>query len=697
MKNGLMLYSSLLFFAVACTDIEDSSSRRLQKQFRLVADSEKYSSLPETRTQVGGVGSDGMLAVEWSPNDRIGVFGESSVNMLFTGTNTVPAGQTSFEGTMVQGDLPVYAYYPYSEGVADLHSIPVEIPDLQVYSGVESIAEYDIKAASEISPEADGSYRIRFRQMASLVRFVIDLTEVSYLEAGERLQDVTIHQTGTSVPMTGAFSYDLSALDGGLQVGDYSRDGITIYLESMPPVDRMVEAYAVVAPGQHKGNEWCCVFTTDRHVVTFYTTALCDFEAGKYYTVPINVSVLENNEAQVEEVPAEETEETANCYIVTETGEHDFLATVIGNGQEGILDGAGFHTSSAVIAPQSAGLLWSDVRDFISDVTLSEDGRVHYTVNSLSGNAVIAVYSGPGMTGDILWSWHIWGTGGEMPSDEVYTNKIGAKFTVMDRNLGAHSKIDINAMLYQWGRKDPFPNSLVYYDADGVEHAVETSFPVRVSQTGTIAESVMYPDQMQKYIDNTYQDWLAVSNNYLWGDTNDARPSYPDYLEGEMCGDGWTDSKTIYDPCPAGYRVANKYTWTFFVKRSDGNTSGISGVTNRLDNINYVKYDNGYYFMKDETDVEGTYYPPIGKRYGSSGTMIAAGQGGDLMLGESGYYWSSSPHDAGSSVLYSSYFHFGKYTEEPGVTGWSSGNGVNVCDFTSSRRDANGVRCVLEN
>ena len=676
MKNRLILYSSLLVFAVACTDIEESSSRRLQKQLRLVADSEKYSSLPETRTQVGGVGSDGMLAVEWSPNDRIGVFGESSVNMLFTGTNTVPAGRTSFEGTMVQGDLPVYAYYPYSEEVADLHSIPVEIPAEQVYSGVESIAEYDIKAASEISPEADGSYRIRFRQMASLVRFVIDLTEVSYLEAGERLQDVTIHQTGTSVPMTGAFSYDLSALDGGLQVGDNSMNGITIYLEPMPPVDRTVEAYAVVAPGQHKGNEWRCVFTTDRHVVTFCTAALCDFEAGKYYTVPINVSVLENNEAQVEEVPAEETEETANCYIVTKRGEHDFLATVIGNGQEGILDGAGFHTSSAVIAPQSAGLLWSDVRDFISGVTLSEDGRVHYTVNSLSGNAVIAVYSGPDMTGDILWSWHIWGTGGELPSDEVITNRVGAEFIMMDRTLGAHSATSVYATLYQWGRKDPFPNSKTYF-VNGEEVDILDEFPVYQS-SGTLEEGVRNPGAFIRY--GTENDWLAERHDELWGDAYNST-SFNDAAAGQ----GWAYGKTIYDPCPVGYRVSGSYAWTGFVNKSS------SLYAERTSNIEFVKFDNGYYFKRNESDTEGTFYPMVGSRGCYGGVNGGINDDGTYLAGHNAGYWKSNPARETSGEGRAYMMEIGVYTA-PSSSASNPSNRVRA-SYVSERRYAFGVRC----
>ena len=145
------------------------------------------------------------------------------------------------------------------------------------------------------------------------------------------------------------------------------------------------------------------------------------------------------------------------------------------------------------------------------------------------------------------------------------------------------------------------------------------------------------------------------------------------------------------------YRVANKYTWSGFVKRNDGNTSGISGTTSRLDYINYVKYDNGFYFKKNESDTEGTYYPQTGSRYGSTGTMWSAGQGSVLMRGGAARYWSASPHNAGNTAEpYSAYMTIGSYTDVNGSTPWGAENKINVCDFTSSRRDACAVRCVRE-
>lgn len=697
MKNIRLIgcFLGLAALMVSCSEMNESFSPA-QEQISINGTLEGFSALSLTRTQVGSMAEDGALLMEWSVGDQVGVFGDNTVNASFTGNHTAPAAQTTFSGNMTSGDVPKYAYYPYSEQAVNLQAIPVTIPTEQAYADVNSIAAYDVKATDVITDKGNGSYQLNMRQMVSLVRFEISLTGVDGLATDEKLQRVELK---TGAPVTGSYTYDLTNLDNGFTGSSEAQStSLNLTFVNQPSLSEKVIAYAVAAPGAQGGKTWECMFLTDKHQVSFTTTALCDFEAGKYYVMPLNATVLENNQAVIEEAPDLVEEETANCYMINAVGEHSFLATVIGNGQKGIIPGAGFHTESAYISPKSAKLLWQDVEGFIdaSSVRLGTDGRCYYTANQNVGNAVIAVYSDENQTGDILWSWHIWGVGDEMPSDEVYTNKVGSQFTVMDRTLGAHSKTSLYVTLYQWGRKDPFPNTSVYY-VDGVATEVETSFPVYASQAGTIAESIQHPAELLKNVDNFQGNWLAETNNYLWGDTNGTNPKYPDYLEDPTACAGWTDVKTIYDPSPVGYRVANKYTWTGFVKRSDGNTAGISGTTSRLDYINYVKYDNGYYFKKNDSDTEGTFYPQTGSRYGSTGTMWSAGQGSVLMRGGSSRYWSASPYDIGGTTdAYSAYMSIGSYTDVNASTPWGAENKVNVCDFSSSRRDACAIRCVRE-
>lgn len=694
MKNFYQIYwLAAIGLLSACSEM-DETALPSQEKICITGTLDGFSALQKTRTQVGGISENGALFMEWSVGDKVGVFSDNTVNAQFVGNHTEPVAQTTFSGSVTTGDMPKYAYYPYNEQSVDIQAIPAFVPTEQVYVDENSIAAYDIKATDAIANLGSGNYQLNMRQMVSLVRFEFSLTNVEGLSVDEKLQRVTLE---TGAPVTGKYTYNLTKLDNGLVGVDGEQStSLNLTFVNQPSLSETVIAYAVAAPGAQKGKTWHCTFLTDKHEVSFTTEALCDFEAGKYYIMPLNATVLENNKADINDAPVQE--ETANCYMINTTGEHSFLATVIGNGQKGIIPGAGFHTESAYISPKSAKLLWQDVDGFVdeSSVRLGDDGRCYYTANQNVGNAVIAVYSGENQTGEILWSWHIWGVGDDMPSDEVYSNKVGSQFTVMDRTLGAHSKTSLFVTLYQWGRKDPFPNTSTYY-VDGVEQDVEKSFPIYVSQTGTIAESVQHPGEMQKYIDNFHGNWLAETNNVLWGDANLTKPAWPNYLEDLIACAGWTDVKTIYDPSPVGYRVANKYTWTGFVKRNDGNTSGISGTTNRLDYINYVKYDNGFYFKRNDSDTEGTYYPQVGSRYGSTGTMWSAGQSSVLMRGGSARYWSAAPHDAGNTAEpYSTYMSIGSYTDVNGVTPWGAENKINVCDFSSSRRDACAIRCVRE-
>lgn len=100
------------------------------------------------------------------------------------------------------------------------------------------------------------------------------------------------------------------------------------------------------------------------------------------------------------------------------------------------------------------------------------------------GNALIGAFNSKG---EIIWSWHIWVTKNEpanLSSAVVYStyawNEFGIKtdirvpgYAIMPCNIGALSyeprpqKIDSNevdpdthGMLYQWGRKDPFPPAI---------------------------------------------------------------------------------------------------------------------------------------------------------------------------------------------------------------------------------------------
>lgn len=189
----------------------------------------------------------------------------------------------------------------------------------------------------------------------------------------------------------------------------------------------------------------------------------------------------------------------------------------------------------------SAEILWQNVSCPI-DKVMFENGRVYFkTVAEKSGNAVITVKDSKGV---ICWSWHIWVAGSPLG-----TNTFGS-YVFMDRNLGATSfdTFESRGLNYEWGRKDPFPGAIHKDNTTSLDRlAVSPDIIANVkAQDGkTIEWTIQNPASYVSGSDNgkNKEDWYydgvdaAVQDNTLWGDGTE---------------------KSIYDPCPYGYRVPSK-------------------------------------------------------------------------------------------------------------------------------------------
>ena len=302
---------------------------------------------------------------------------------------------------------------------------------------------------------------------------------------------------------------------------------------------------------------------------------------------------------------------TANSYIVSSAGSYKF-STVKGN------------SSESVGAVSSAEVLWetfgTDVTPNVGDLVKNisyKNGEVSFqTADTFTrGNAVIAAKDA---SGNILWSWHIWLT--DQPQGHVYYNNAG---TMMDRNLGATSATpgDVGALglLYQWGRKDPFlGSSSIRSSIIGKSTIAWPSAVSSDSSNGTIAYATANPTTFIGY----------NSNNYDW------------YYTGDSSTDNtrWTTSETaksIYDPCPAGWRVP------------DGGSNGIWSKAG-FDDTTYDSTNEGMSFSISYPST--TWYPASGYRYGYDGSLY--------VVAECGYYWSASPGSGNAFILYFDNFGF---------------------------------------
>ena len=172
-----------------------------------------------------------------------------------------------------------------------------------------------------------------------------------------------------------------------------------------------------------------------------------------------------------------------------------------------------------------------------------------------AGNAVIAAKNSGG---NILWSWHIW-----VPSTDVSSADYGIHTSgkvVMDRNLGAlvvataspseDIPIESVGLFYQWGRKDPFVGPSVidegkYPAAAKVAGEERTADKVQI----TLAQSIENPTFFARGLYGPDKDDPAkeAQQNPDWCSSSSA-----DYWGGDE------GAKTIYDPCPAGFRVPRR-------------------------------------------------------------------------------------------------------------------------------------------
>ena len=704
---GLFLCVPVLASVLGCSQREDVPQTGTAKEITVIGTQDDFTGL-KTRSMVGEVLDNGAIAMDWSVGDQIGVFGNGTTsNACFTSTNTYPIRETGFKGTCAVGEKPEYAYYPYNANASDKTAVPVSIPSVQNYSGVASVAQYDFKAANSFADLGDGKYQFNMKQLASLLRLEINLNDIAALlaeksvdTASESLKSITL---SSDVRMTGDFTCDLTKLEGSNDLnfsGDAGQTlGLTINFIDKPALSGTVVAYAVVAPGAQKGKTLTCtMIVNDFLSVKLSAQMLCDFEGGNYYTLPLNATVFVNNGATVEDKTPADAEPVAgqpsNCYMINAAKTYSFDATVIGNGEAGIIDGAGFHATSAGIDPKSAKLMWEDSEGFISGVSLVK-GKVNFTAEKNVGNAMIAVFDG---AGTVLWSWHIWGVGDTMPGDEEVSSQatisenstLKVRYTVMDRTLGALSKTSYFTTLYQWGRKDPIPNSTVYY-VDGQAAGIETTYPVHKpgsAADATILTSIQHPECIIDDYKGQAGDWLASDNtnkyNLLWGDNN---TTYVFNKSKPAAGKGWTNGKTIYDPCPSGYRVSSKFAWTGFCGSSSGDTKNI-------DYINFVKYENGYYFKKNSSDGVGIYFPMTGSRGCKTGSLwVGSGASAYSSLNHDASYWASAPsQNLGKGARMS----ISPYVASPSSSTQTSANSINTVDESGNRSAAHPVRCIRE-
>lgn len=258
-----------------------------------------------------------------------------------------------------------------------------------------------------------------------------------------------------------------------------------------------------------------------------YSKTSVSISAGKYYQSTVSLTQDEYTDLSATA--------TANTYLVTAAGKYKFNATIKGNGGLDPLTGT---TATPISKSSIAGVkvLW-ELNDYGKAIKYSSsaydisylDGYVYFSTPETfqSGDAYVAVYDSEGT---ILWSWLIWTS--EVPAETTHEGLV-----IMDRNLGAVGigNVGCRGMMYSWGRKDPFPSpNNGAYTPNTFVPARMTAFTISDFGEGmTVAYSIAHPTTYPK--NAAWQTESEFTSN-MW----------------------WSSGKTIYDPCPPGWKVPSK-------------------------------------------------------------------------------------------------------------------------------------------
>ena len=333
---------------------------------------------------------------------------------------------------------------------------------------------------------------------------------------------------------------------------------------------------------------------------------------------------------------------TANCYIVKEAGKYKF-PLVYGNAiKDGAINSAAYTKNSGahshdfvnykgnvIVSPYiitdtgetitSAQLSIADTDNIFTNIALSGTGAdtyVTFNITSIPETGANGIISIKNSAGTIMWNWHIWIWPYDLTPVEI-TNTTGVSYNILPVNLA--TKLDTADSIdkttgwknwfYQFGRPNPMLCPSAYSSTNNRASYGALSYAVDIAaniQMGIQNPTTFYKDNafynnnwFQTNSDKTYNLWDAACTSTGNSDNNVV--------------------KTIYDPCPPGFKMPNGNTFTYF---------SISNVVG--------SFTNGWNFMRHSGDTVGVFFPASGYRNYSDGSLGH--------VGSSGCVWVSSAY-----------------------------------------------------
>lgn len=363
------------------------------------------------------------------------------------------------------------------------------------------------------------------------------------------------------------------------------------------------------------------------------------YTAVAYNVRTVNVEYVEGSSIDLSMytiygTPIKQT--TANCYVINEAGEYKFpcvYGNAISNGQTNSVaytnnGGPNSHNfvnykGNQIADPwisadtgesiNSAQLSIADTDNIFTDITIIGD-YVIFTVASVPDTGANGIISIKNSEGTIMWNWHIWVWPYDLTPVTIITSTETINYNILPVNLA--TKLDtadsINTTtgwknwFYQFGRPNPVLCPSTYKSTSNHASYGTLSFAT-ASTASDIQTGIKNPATFYRY---------GTSYNYNWFQTYSGK-TY-NLWDAACTSTGNSDNnvvKTIYDPCPIGFKMPNGNTFTYF------STSNVVG-----------SFANGRKFKRYLGDTVGVFFPASGERYSANGSPGNVGSAGSVWL-----------------------------------------------------------------
>lgn len=403
-------------------------------------------------------------------------------------------------------------------------------------------------------------------------------------------------------------------------------------------------------------------YTVSANSVSGYTTpkSITRIASATSYVVEQKYEVIKVKDLSLFDVYGNPiNRSTANCYVVRESGQYKF-PLVYGNAiKNGKVNTAAFTNNGGAYSHDFVNgneivitqpYIERDSPDFLYVQSINRDDDYNilqceiidgedckyaqFTIENVpqeGANIVLVLFD----YASFVWSWHIWLWPHDLSPVEI-TNSTGVKYNIMPVNLASKYDSDgvhIKNWFYQWGRPNPMLLPSAWNSTtDHTPGSITKTSKASNLATGIANPSTFYYNSASPY------NWFGTKSYYnLW--------------DAACTGTGNSDNdtvKTVYDPCPVGWKVPNGNVFTGFTKTGD------HAISNSGFNI-IGRFSYGWKFKRYSGDTVGVFFPASGCRDNPNGSLIGVGSSGGVWLS------SASTQETAFLLSFASGFIYPRY------------------------------------